>query len=291
MKIDYECFPCFIRQSIIACNQAGVDNNLKLQIIKETARLIEQVDMEKSPAHFTTFVHRRIREVIGKDPFETIKQKYNSISMNLYDELKRIVSENSNSLKTAFRLAIAGNIIDFGIFTTIDIQGTINRALSAELMIDRSEELISATEKNKSILYLCDNAGEIVFDMVLIETLIKAGKEITAVVKGSNIINDATIQDAKAVGLTSICRVIDNGSDCVGTILEMTSRDFQKEFDNATLIISKGQGNFETLHDINDKNKEIFFLFQSKCEPLSRLLNAEKGSMFLSSSKKDYIYL
>lgn len=291
MRIDYDCFPCFFRQSILAANQASVDEDVKLELIKETAKLIQYVDMTKSPAHFTTYVHRKIREVIGRDPFEDIKKRYNSISLTLYDDLKNIVNNSKDRLNTAFRLAIAGNIIDFGIFTSVDIHGTIKKALSEKLTVDRSSELEKSIHNSKKIMYLLDNTGEIVFDKVLIETLIDMGKEVTAVVKGSNIINDATIKDAQDTGLTDLCRVIDNGSDCVGTILEMTSKEFQREFASSSLFISKGQGNFETLHELNDVTKDIFFLFQAKCEPLSRLLNAHKGSMFVTSSRIDYIYL
>ncbi|HIJ60010.1 MAG TPA: DUF89 family protein [Nitrospirae bacterium] len=291
MKIDYYCFPCFFKQSIIAGNLAKVDDNIRLKLIKETAKLINDIDITKSPAHFTTFLHRRIREIIGRDPFEDIKREYNAISLNLYEELKSIINNSKNSLNTAYRLAISGNIIDFGIFTHIDIHETIQNTLSGSLTIDRSQELTEALMSNQKVMYLLDNTGEIVFDRVFIELLIEIGKEVTVVVKGSNIINDATMSDAIDTGITNICRVIDNGSDCVGTILEWTSPDFQKEFNEAKLIISKGQGNFETLHDHNDKKKDIFFLFKSKCKPLSKILKATKGGSFIAHSKKDYIYL
>jgi hypothetical protein len=126
-----------------------------------------------------------------------------------------------------------------------------------------------------------DNAGEIVFDRILIETLISAGKKVTVVVKGSPVINDATLDDALESGLTGICEVVDNGSDAVGTISPWTSSVFQELFRNAELIVSKGQGNFETLTGIQ---KNIFFLFQSKCDVVSKELGLSNGSMLLKKS-------
>ncbi|MBF0472952.1 MAG: DUF89 family protein, partial [Nitrospirae bacterium] len=128
--------------------------------------------------------------------------------------------------------------------------------------------------------YLLDNSGEVVFDMMLIKVLIEMGKDVTAIVKGKPIINDVTMEDAMQIGLTDICSVIDNGSDAVGTIREWCSPEFIHLYNNAPLIISKGQGNFETLHQDNTK---ILFLFQSKCDVISRWLNLEKGSMLLGS--------
>ena len=131
------------------------------------------------------------------------------------------------------------------------------------------------------ILYLTDNAGEIVFDRLLIETLISLGKKVKAVVKGSPVINDSTMKDAKESGLTRVCEVIDNGSEAVGTILDWTSPAFQKTFKDAQLVISKGQGNFETLIG---NEKKIFFLFQSKCNVVSKELGLSTGSMLLKKS-------
>lgn len=138
--------------------------------------------------------------------------------------------------------------------------------------------VVSNTDK---ILYLTDNAGEIVFDSLLIETLLSLGKKVKAVVKGSPVINDSTVEDAIESGLTGLCEVVDNGSDAVGTILQWTSSSFQETFKNAQLVISKGQGNFETL---TGAEKKIFFLFQSKCDVVSKELGLSTGSMLLKKS-------
>jgi uncharacterized protein with ATP-grasp and redox domains len=219
--------------------------------------------------------------MLGKDPFEELKSEYNKIALGLYPSLKTIVGKSQDPLWTATRLAIAGNVIDFGIFTSVDIEGAIDKALNNPLAVDDFEIFKKAISDADTIVYLADNAGEIVFDRLLIETLISFGKSVVVVVKGSPVINDSTLKDALESGLTRICQVIDNGSDAVGTILVWTSSAFQDTFNNAQLVISKGQGNFETIIGIQ---KNIFFLFQSKCNVVSKELGLSKGSMLLKKS-------
>lgn len=281
MKVHLDCYPCFLKQTIIALRFGTKDDARREHILKCILNGIGKIDTSKTPAHATTFLHREIRNLLGEDPFKGIKAEYNQIALRLYPLLKKQVETNPEPLWTASRLAIAGNVIDFGIFTSVDIEGTVERALTGNITADDYPSFKNEISRTDNILYLLDNAGEIVFDRVLIETLISLGKKVTAVVKGSAVINDSTIQDAIETQLTDVCEVIDNGSDAVGTILEWTSEDFQDTFKNATLIVSKGQGNFETLLD---SKKRIFFLFQSKCDVISKELGLSKGSMLLKKS-------
>lgn len=281
MRTHLDCFPCFLRQSIIALRLGTEDESLQKAILVSTLENIRQADTSKPPAYTTTFIHRKIRQLLGKDPFKDIKSEYNQISLRMYPSLKAAVANSPDPLWTSVRLAIAGNVIDFGIFTSVDVEGTVSRALNGRLAVDDYISLRDAVSDTEEILYLADNAGEIVFDRILIETLMQLGKKINVVVKGSPVINDATMTDAEESGLTGICEVIDNGSEAVGTILEWTSPFFQDMFKNARLIVSKGQGNFETL---TGTKKNIFFLFQSKCDVVSKELGLPTGSMLLRKS-------
>ncbi len=123
MKTEIECFPCFLRQTVIALKQLdGLQDDLQQEILHEVLSIMQKADMDKPPAYSTTFIHRTIRDRIGQDPFKKIKYDYNTIAMGLYPELKEKVGSSHDPLWTAARLAIAGNIIDFGIFTSIDIR-------------------------------------------------------------------------------------------------------------------------------------------------------------------------
>jgi uncharacterized protein with ATP-grasp and redox domains len=281
MKVHLDCFPCFIRQSLIALRYGTRDRELQEQILRAVLEDIRDADTAKPPAHATTFIHRKIRHLLGGDPFAGIKSEYNQVALRLYPSLKRRVHVSGDPLMTAARLAIAGNVIDFGIFTSVDIEGTIERALQNPLARDDYQALKKAIFDAPEILYLLDNAGEIVFDRILIEVIQSSRKKVVAVVKGAAVINDCTRDDAIETGLSRVCEVIDNGSDAVGTILEWTSCDFQERYKQSPLIISKGQGNFET---ISDPEKAIFYLLQSKCDVVSKELGLSLGSMVLMKS-------
>ncbi|MEC4685522.1 MAG: ARMT1-like domain-containing protein [Nitrospirota bacterium] len=283
MKTYLDCFPCFLRQVVIALSQVSVDETLKVEILKETLEDIRETDTSKTPAHATTFIHRKIRELLGCDPFKEIKQRYNRIALGLYPSLKSLVDDSPDPLWTASRLAIAGNVIDFGIYKEVDIEAEINRSLRGEIVWDDYADFRASLDSTEEVLYLIDNAGEIVFDRILIETIRDRGKRVTAVVKGGPVINDSTVEDAFEVGLQEICEIKDNGSDAIGTILEWCSEEFTRLFYGASLIISKGQGNFETLMNVD---KEVFFLFQAKCDVVSGFLGVTNGSMLLVENRK-----
>lgn len=287
MKTHLECFPCFLKQAVIAVRLCTEDEVLQTDVLKGAAEEIRWADVSKPPAYTTTFLHRKIRQMLGKDPFEEIKGEYNKIALSLYPELKKIISQSENPLMTAVKLAIAGNVIDFGIYTSVDIKGTIERALNDPLAVDDSSLFKQALANQSEILYLLDNAGEIVFDRLLIEELCNMGIKVKAVVKGESVLNDSTIKDAAETGLMDICEVLDNGSDCIGTILEMTPPAFRNEFHHASLIVSKGQGNFETLAyqtENSGNSRKICYLFQSKCDVVSKELGLPNGSMLLQFS-------
>jgi hypothetical protein len=279
MKVHLDCFPCFLKQVVIAVRLGTNDEVLRERVIRSALKEIELSDTGKTPAHSTTFIHRRIREMLGGDPFSAIKSEYNRKALAMYGGLRESVLSSPDPLFTATRLAIAGNIIDFGIFTSVDIEGTVSRALAEPFAVDDYRDFMRAVGNAGDVLYLLDNAGEIVFDRLLIETLLSMGKRVTAVVKGAPVLNDATMKDAREAGITGLCEVIDNGSDCVGTILYMTSPEFNRCFREAGLVISKGQGNFETL--MNERKERMFFLFQAKCDVVSRELGLPLGAMLL----------
>jgi len=283
MKTYLECFPCFLRQVVIALSQVSVDETLKVEILKETLEVIRGTDTSKTPAHSTTFIHRKIRGLLGCDPFREIKQRYNRIALGLYPRLKSLVDDSPDPLWTASRLAIAGNVIDFGIYKEVDIEAEITRSLKGEIVWDDYADFRRALDSTEGVLYLIDNAGEIVFDRILIETIRDRGKRVTAVVKGGPVINDSTAEDALEVGLQEVCEVKENGSDAIGTILEWCSEEFRELFSRAPLIISKGQGNFETLMNVD---REVFFLFQAKCDVVSGFLGVANGSMLLVENRK-----
>jgi hypothetical protein len=194
-----------------------------------------------------------------------------------------MAAETTDRLEGGVRIAIAGNVIDFGIYESFDLDRSLSESFLLPLSSIDYHNFVQAAANAQRILFLCDNAGEIVFDRVLIETLRDRGKDVTAVVKGSPVINDATLDDASAAGLTECAVVIDNGNDGIGTLLEACSQKFMDAYRSADLIISKGQANFETL--VQEKDARTFFLFKVKCPVVARVLNRENGDIVLMGNK------
>ena len=283
MRTYFDCIPCFVRQALDSARMTTDDEQIQEKVLREALRLGSRMDFHQSPPAMAQKIHRYIREITGEeDPYLEVKNRFNKLALQMYPELRRRVKTSADPLETAVRLAIAGNIIDFGVNSVVEqskVESTIAESLTDRLNTEALEQFRDATLRAADILYLGDNAGEIVFDRLLIEQL--PYEKITFVVRGSPILNDAIIEDARVVGLTDIVSVIDSGSDAPGTILESGSEAFRRRFDESDLVIAKGQGNYETLSDV-DKN--IFFLVKPKCVVLARHLGCDIGSLVLAGS-------
>ena len=284
MRTYFDCIPCFLRQALDSVRLITDDEQVHEQVMREVLRLASKMDLRQSPPAMAQKIHRTIKKLTGvQDPYLEVKNRFNKLALEMYPDLRERVINSKEPLETAVRLAIAGNIIDLGVKTGLaesEIEETIVQSLTNPLETEHLEKFKKATNQAKDILYLGDNAGEIVFDRLLIELL--PTEKITFVVKALPIINDATIEDAQIAGLNDIVNVIDNGSDAPGTILESCSQDFQRRFKEADLIIAKGQGNYETLSDVK---KNIFFILRAKCPVIARHLGCEIGNMILTKSK------
>ncbi|HLB73420.1 MAG TPA: ARMT1-like domain-containing protein [Sedimentisphaerales bacterium] len=284
MRIYLDCIGCFIRQALDAARLATEDEQIHEEVVRGVLRLAAGLDVSQSPPAIGQQIHRLIRKLAGSDdPYRETKSRFNNLALRLYPELRKRIMNSENSLETAVRLAIAGNIIDLGVKTSIresDIEGVIRDCLTADFDSLAVKAFGDAVNQAERILYLADNAGEIVLDRLLIEQL--PIERVTVAVKGAPVINDATMEDALLAGLPRIVEVIDNGSDAPGTILESCSQTFRGRFEDADLIIAKGQGNYETLSDL-DKN--IFFILKAKCPVIAVDLGCEVGEMILRKSR------
>ena len=284
MRIFLDCFFCFVRQALDSARLATDDEQIHEMVVREVLRLTGDLDMSQSPPAIGQQIHRLIRNLVSSDdPYRKIKRRFNNLALKLYSELRKQIVSSSDRLETAIRLAIAGNIIDFGVNSSVnesDLHKAISESLTADFDNVQLKSFRDAIGQAGEIFYLADNAGEIVFDRLLIEQL--PIEKVTVVVKGRPVINDATMEDANVAGLTRIVEVIDNDSDAPGTILESCSQRFRERFEETDLIVAKGQGNYETLSDI-DKN--IFFILKAKCPVIARDLGCEVGEMILRKSE------
>jgi hypothetical protein len=279
MNTALECIPCFVRQTLDAARMSSDDPAVHEQILREVLGWMSEMDLSLSPPAFAQRIHRRLRERTGmEDPYREEKKKHNDMALQLLPALRGQVRASDDPLITAAHLAIAGNIIDLGAKSGLrdeDVMEALQHAAEKPLEGD-IEAFRTEAAKAKRILYLADNCGEIVFDTLLIEQL--GPERVVVAVRGRPIINDATPAEAREAGLDRIVPIIGNGSDAPGTVLKDCSDEFRNAFESADLIVSKGQGNFETLCGCR---KNIFFLLKVKCPVVAASAGKPVGTHLL----------
>lgn len=275
MRTYLDCIPCFFRQSLEAARLAGADEVVQKKIVDELSKEIPKFSLSKTPPEMGRTIYRLVKEITGKeDPFKEKKEECNRFALSLYPELKERVRSSHDRLQTAIRFAIAGNVIDYGSQSSFDIETELAQCLEKDFAVFNYDEFKRALN-GKHILYLADNAGETLFDRILLEEM---GCNVTYVVKEKPIINDALMDDARACGIDKIAKVVSSGTDAPGTILSLCSSNFLTLYDKAELIISKGQGNYEALQE---EGKNIFFLFKAKCKVVAKDIGCSVGDMIL----------
>jgi len=259
------------------------DPHVQEGVIRHALHLAAQMDLNSPPPVLGQQFHRWLRHATGvPDPYAAAKRRFNEMALSLLPDLEAEVRRACDPFSLAVRLAIAGNIIDMGVdgaITEADVRQAIAEAMATTLAEDL-EALRAAVAGARGILYLADNAGEIVFDRLLLQRL--PLDRVTVVVRGAPVINDATRDDARTAGLDGLVEVIDNGSDAPGTVLDDCRPEFRRRFAEADLVIAKGQGNFETL---SGQGGNVFFLFRVKCPPVSALTGLPVGTHAIFHSR------
>ncbi len=281
MRTYLDCYPCFLRQALSAARRVGADDAQQHAIMGATLALLQTRPPGQNPPEIGYAVHRIVRERLGhSDPYRDIKAQSTQAALTLYPRLKALVAASADPLETAVRVSIAGNIIDFAQTDALpDLWATVERVLAAPLAVDDLPALRAALVSADRVLFLADNAGETVFDRVLIETLLLP---VSYGVKGGPTLNDATREDALAAGLETCAEIMDNGSDAPGTLLPLCSEAFCRLYAAAPLIIAKGQANYETLSAAGPR---VFCLLQVKCPVIGRDVGAPVGGVVVRQSR------
>ena len=291
MKTYLDCLPCLMSQALKAARAATDDEEVQRQVVNAVAAMIPELSLGLKPPEIAQRGYRLISQITGnRDPFRKAKVDANHTALALWPQLKQLVEQSADRLFTACRLAILANSIDFGPnFEHGSIEAIIDEArmCSIPLAVDNYDQFWSSLKNSRSLLYLGDNAGEIVFDRLLIEEIHRVKElETYFVVREKPVINDVTMDDALAVGIDRVAKVVSNGSDAPATILSQCSAELQQLFRSADIIIAKGQGNYESL-DAEPGN--IFFLLRVKCPVLAVLLGVQVGGAVLYSTALEVI--
>ncbi len=294
MKTYLDCIPCFFKQALEASRLSGAGPKTQKKILDKIALSIPGFPLTSCPPEMARTIYGTVKRMTGrKDPYAGIKEKSNKLALSVYSRLKKKAASSRDRLLTAIELAIAGNIIDYGVKNSLDVGAELNKILDKEDRAIRKEDsrifnyrsFRRALKKAKTVLYLADNAGEVVFDRVLIEEIKRADKDkrIFYAVKEYPVINDALREDALVAGIEEEAKIISSGLDTPGTVLSFCSKAFLKAFRDADMVISKGQGNFEALSDCG---RSVFFLFMAKCPVIAQDVRCRLGDVVLLRKKR-----
>ncbi|MBN1273390.1 MAG: DUF89 family protein [Candidatus Aminicenantes bacterium] len=279
MKAYLDCYPCFFKQALNTARMLQMSEEKTLEILNELGKKLPGIPFGASPPEIGREVYRLVTCLTKvSDPFKKIKTDCIHQALNLYQDLKSRVAGSKDRLETAVRLAIAGNVIDFGANSSFDLNRDIEDILFQEFAINHYASFREALNKTDHVLFLGDNAGETVFDRLLIEEL---GKHVVYAVREKPVINDAVEEDAVLSGIDKVAEIVSSGCDAPGTILHLCSNTFRDRFLSAALIISKGQGNYEGL---SEEKAPLFFLLKAKCGIIARDLGVAKGDIILKKA-------
>jgi uncharacterized protein with ATP-grasp and redox domains len=282
MKLNLDCIPCFQRQALQAVRFISDDEKLHERVLREVAKKLLDSNWDLTPPELAHHVHSIVKRITNEnDPYKEVKRESNDLVLKMYPELKQKVNKSRDPLRTAVRLAIAGNIIDFGVPHEFNLEETIREVLKKQFAIDDYQKLKEKLKDAETLLFFVDNAGEIVLDKLLVETFLETKKleKIDFVVKGGPIINDATLEDAVYMGLDGLPNseflAISNGE--VGTGPARSSQTVKRWIREHDLVVSKGQGNYEGLSE----HDGLFFMLMVKCPIIASDLGVEVGDIIL----------
>jgi len=287
MKLSIDCLPCLLSQAATLAKWHLSEEDDQFALMNRVLKELLVVDRKSAPCAAQR-IHRVLKEILGNpDPYREQKIYYNLEMLKLEEEFSKILAQAQDPLEQGLKLAAAGNIIDFGPQQELSsekvlaiVQETLRKNLNPEVFEALKEKLA----QSRLLLYLGDNAGEIVLDKLFIKEIKRTYKdlEIYFAVRGQPVLNDITREDAYLVDMDRYARIIDNGDDAPGTVLERCSPEFLDIFQKADLIIAKGQGNFESLYE--ECEKDVFFIFLCKCNVFEEKLGVRRHDMVLMPS-------
>jgi uncharacterized protein with ATP-grasp and redox domains len=276
MKTYLDCYLCLVRQGLTAVRRAGLSDDDQVEVMNGVLQALQGIRPGQTPPIIATHIHQVIRDKTGiPDPYQELKEQSTQKALALYPRLKEIVATAEDPFETAIRLAIAGNIMDFGPADEYDLWASVERVLAQPLAFDDVAALREAVERADEVLFLSDNAGETVFDRLLIEQI---AKPVRYAVKGGPILNDATRADAIAAGIDQAAQIEEIGCNAMGTLLDRCNERFVRLFRTASVIIAKGMAHYESLSTAGPR---VFFLLQAKCDVVANDLGVPVKSLIV----------
>ena len=286
MKIDPACVECIINQSKRVANAIDADEKLTQEIVDAVEKMAPGFSFEQSPPEVASAVYEKMAEIAGKvDLYDEVKRLSTQKAEEFVPYLQQEIKSSEEPLLTATKVAVAGNVIDLAAEYAFDLNEELDKIFHTNFAVNDFNSLASKLSKVSNVLYIADNAGEHIFDLIYIKTIISLypKTKITYMTRGNAIINDVTYEEAKASGFGEVCELVSSGVNTPGFVYGRANTASQKLFDTADLIITKGMGNYECLSD--SKRKDLFFLLKVKCNVVARSLGREVGDIICKEAE------
>lgn len=288
VRLKPECISCLLKSRLDFAPE-GTPVEKKLDYMQSVLRAISELEYHESAPVVVRTINMIQKEMFGvSEDFTDVKVYFNDLMMSKVPELQKNLDESEDSLKLGIQYAITGNYIDFGAMNHVDetiLQKYMDEAKSIELNESEYASLQNDIADAKSIVYLTDNCGEVVLDKLLMAEIGKRNPnaKITAVVRGADVLNDATVVDAAQVKLEEVAEVMGNGSDIAGTFIDEISDEARELLETADVILAKGQANFETMQECG---LNVYYIFMCKCEMFARRFGVQRFTGMLINDRR-----
>ena len=283
MRSYPECVPCIMQQGLRTARIATDDASVHEQVVREIVSKLQDFDFSTPPAVNSMIAYDTVATITGNpDPYRAKKREHNDLALAMEPDLDRIVEAAPDKLRAALQLAAAGNVIDMGLLKSFDIKGAVQQVLEQGFSADDYAEFVESLSGAEEVLVVGDNAGEIVFDKPFVRVLAERARVFYAV-KSVPIINDATEEDAEYTGMSGIATVVPTGTGVIGAPSGSVSDEFRQVLDRSSLVIAKGQGNFETMDELPHN---IFFILKAKCPAVAHEMGVRLNEVGLVGNRK-----
>ncbi len=280
MKLEPECVTCIFSQALRVCQTLQVDKDTTKKVLDEVALMIPDFSFSQTPPQVAARVYPKIAKVLGvEDIYRDYKAEATRHAAAMIDAVEERVFGSRDRFHAALKASVAGNVIDLAATHSFSLDEEVAKVFETPFAVDDSDALRRGLLDAERLLVIGDNAGEHLFDKILLRIIAEEFPqiEIGYAVRGRPIINDITLKDAKEAGIDEVARIIDSGVDTPGFDLQRLSDEARRFYENADLVIAKGMGNYESLNDVS--TKPTFYLMKVKCMVVASSLNREIGDI------------
>ena len=271
MRVKEQCAECLYDKQVHKTNDPDY--------LAEIRNILENRKEDDSAPYLVYLFTKAYEKHFGKsEPYKQLRKTYNDFILSMEDEIRRRIEAKPDPLAASLAYARIGNYIDFGAMNNIDTDTFLSLLESADMGgRDRAayEDFVRSCETGKKFLLIADNCGEIVLDMLFLEQLHKIYPklELTVLVRGAEVLNDVTPEDAHYIHLDDLAQIISSGTSIAGTVYDMLTDEARLALDRSDVILSKGQGNYECLFG---EKRHIFYSLLCKCDLFTERFHVPK---------------